>query len=90
MDKRAPAALEFWYEFGSNYSYLEEAIAVIGRIVVRIESMRIGEVDPELRIAFSAGVAASRPNERFDEAIRRADEAMYRAKENGRNCVLAA
>jgi diguanylate cyclase (GGDEF)-like protein len=69
---------------------LEEALAVIGRIMVRIESMRIGEVDPELRIAFSAGVAASRPNERFDEAIRRADEAMYRAKENGRNCVLAA
>jgi diguanylate cyclase (GGDEF)-like protein len=69
---------------------LEEALGVIGRIVARIESMRVDEVDPALRITFSAGVASSRPNERFDEAIQRADEAMYRAKASGRNRVLAA
>jgi diguanylate cyclase (GGDEF)-like protein len=69
---------------------LEEALAVIGRIVARVASMRVDEVDPALKITFSAGVACSRPNERFDEAIQRADEAMYRAKAGGRNCVLAA
>ncbi len=69
---------------------LEEALAVIGRIAARIGSMRIDEVDPGLKITFSAGVARSRPNERFDEAIQRADEAMYRAKASGRDCILAA
>jgi PleD family two-component response regulator len=58
--------------------------------VARIGAMHVTDIDPELRITFSAGVAASLPLERFDEAIQRADEAMYRAKAKGRNCVLAA
>jgi diguanylate cyclase (GGDEF)-like protein len=69
---------------------LDEALAAIDRITERIGAMRVGEVDPELRITFSAGVASSLPHERFDEAIKRADQAMYRAKGSGRNCVLAA
>ncbi|MES2756678.1 MAG: GGDEF domain-containing protein [Pseudomonadota bacterium] len=69
---------------------LDEALAVIERMVARIAAMRVSEIDPELRITFSAGVAASLPLERFDQAIHRADEAMYRAKAKGRNCVLAA
>jgi diguanylate cyclase (GGDEF)-like protein len=69
---------------------LEEALAVIDRITVRIRAMRVAEVDAHVAITFSAGVAASLPHERFDEAIQRADEAMYRAKASGRNCVLAA
>jgi diguanylate cyclase (GGDEF)-like protein len=69
---------------------LDEALAVIDRIAARIGAMRIGAVDPELKITFSAGVASSLPHERFDAAIQRADEAMYRAKASGRNCVLAA
>ncbi|MDB5935327.1 MAG: hypothetical protein JWQ01_2671 [Massilia sp.] len=69
---------------------LEEAMAVIERIVARIGAMQVSDADPDLRITFSAGVAASLPLERFDEAIHRADEAMYRAKASGRNCVLAA
>jgi diguanylate cyclase (GGDEF)-like protein len=69
---------------------LDEALAVLGRIAARIAAMRVDAVDPQLAISFSAGVAASLPLERFDEAIQRADEAMYRAKASGRNCVLAA
>jgi diguanylate cyclase (GGDEF)-like protein len=69
---------------------MDEALAAIGRIGQRIGSLRLGAVDPELRITFSAGVAASLPHERFDEAIQRADQAMYRAKASGRNCVLPA
>jgi diguanylate cyclase (GGDEF)-like protein len=69
---------------------LDEALAVLGRIAARIAAMRIDAVDPQLAITFSAGVAASLPLERFDEAIQRADEAMYRAKASGRNRVLAA
>jgi diguanylate cyclase (GGDEF)-like protein len=69
---------------------LDEALAAIERITQRIGAMRIAGVDPELRITFSAGVASSLPHERFDEAIQRADQAMYRAKASGRDCVLAA
>ncbi|WP_293974220.1 GGDEF domain-containing protein [Sphingomonas sp.] len=39
------------------------------------------------RITFSAGVAALRPGEEGDGLLNRADEALYRAKENGRNRV---
>jgi diguanylate cyclase (GGDEF)-like protein len=69
---------------------LDEALAALERITQRIGALRVGVVDPELRITFSAGVASSLPHERFDEAIQRADQAMYRAKASGRNCVLAA
>ena len=69
---------------------LDEALAVLGRIATRLKALRIDTVDPQLAVTFSAGVAASRPFERFDEAINRADAAMYRAKANGRDCVLAA
>ena len=69
---------------------LDEALAVLDRIAARIKAMRIDAVDPLLAVTFSAGVTASRPLERFDEAISRADAAMYRAKASGRNCVLAA
>ena len=69
---------------------LDEALAVLERIAAHVAGLRVDEVDPLLRVTFSAGVAASLPLERFDEAIQRADEAMYRAKASGRNCVLAA
>jgi diguanylate cyclase len=38
-------------------------------------------------ITFSAGVAQRRPGESQDEAIARADRALYKAKAAGRNCV---
>ena len=69
---------------------LEQALAVLDRMAAHISSIHIGELDPDLRITFSAGVAASQQHERFDEAIQRADHAMYRAKAGGRNRVLAA
>lgn len=69
---------------------LDAALAESGRIATRLTQLRIDAVGPRLAITFSAGVAACRPFERFDEAICRADAAMYRAKVNGRNCVLAA
>jgi diguanylate cyclase (GGDEF)-like protein len=69
---------------------LEEALSVIDRMAARIATMRLAEVAPGLKVSFSAGVAASGPLERFDQAIGRADEAMYRAKKSGRNCILAA
>ncbi len=42
----------------------------------------------EIIITFSAGVALRAPGESAEEAIARADQAMYRAKRAGKNCVM--
>lgn len=44
----------------------------------------------KLLITFSCGVARWQPGETADQVIARADRALYRAKEAGRNRVLAA
>jgi diguanylate cyclase len=41
-------------------------------------------------ITFSAGVALRAPNEEQAELVRRADHAMYQAKQNGKNRVVVA
>ena len=45
--------------------------------------------DP-LPITASLGVAASGEDQTFEDAFRQADEALYLAKNKGRNCVVAA
>lgn len=39
------------------------------------------------RVTISGGVTESRNNEMLDDSIRRADEALYKAKQNGRNQI---
>jgi diguanylate cyclase len=43
-----------------------------------------------LLITFSAGVAQYQLEESQESIIKRADEAMYRAKKSGKNQILAA
>lgn len=43
-----------------------------------------------LKITLSLGVACVKPNESFEAAIKRADQALYRAKHAGRNCAMMA
>lgn len=43
----------------------------------------------DMTISLSAGVAMFSAGESIDDVLRRADEALYTAKENGRNCVHA-
>jgi diguanylate cyclase (GGDEF)-like protein len=43
-----------------------------------------------LQITASFGVAAAHAEQSFDDAFRQADEALYLAKNRGRNCVVAA
>ena len=47
--------------------------------------MQISAAVPELRITFSAGITAYRSGEPMDEAIERADHALYAAKAAGRD-----
>ncbi|MBI2733242.1 MAG: GGDEF domain-containing protein [Aquabacterium sp.] len=43
---------------------------------------------PDLKPTFSAGLAAYSLNEPLDVCIERADRALYKAKESGRNCTV--
>jgi diguanylate cyclase len=51
------------------------------RLVSANDSKRIGA------ITFSAGIAEAEPGETMTQILRRADEALYRAKAAGRNCI---
>lgn len=66
-----------------------EATLVLRRMAARVGAMRIGELDLELTITFSAGVAERSGGEPFADTISRADRATYMAKSSGRNQVIA-
>lgn len=54
------------------------------RLVIRNRSQDLG------RVTLSIGVATLQPGESTDSCFRRADEALYRAKNQGRNRVVTA
>ena len=43
-----------------------------------------------LRVTISLGVAELNAGEKLDDCLRRCDQALYRAKEGGRNAVVVA
>lgn len=61
---------------------------VADRIRANIEAMRIPHGETELRIRTSIGGAHARTGEELDLLMVRADEALYEAKDAGRNTVL--
>ena len=57
------------------------------RINELVKSLRFPDT-PELRVTISSGVASAEDNVTFEDMIRRADKALYHAKESGRNTVV--
>lgn len=55
----------------------------------RIASLAFPEIDKDLRITISAGVAGYRAGEDIDATLLRADRALYLAKQQGRNRVVS-
>ncbi|RVT93906.1 GGDEF domain-containing protein [Sphingomonas crocodyli] len=83
----------------------EEFLVLFDGIMARRAAMRVDEVRDELGnrslvnrttgepmdvVTFSAGVAQLQPGEDSDALLKRADEALYKAKNAGRNRVLIA
>jgi diguanylate cyclase (GGDEF)-like protein len=66
------------------------AADVVGRLCAGIRAHDWARLAPGLAITASAGVALLMPGEDSAAAIRRADVALYRAKEGGRDRVVAA
>jgi diguanylate cyclase (GGDEF)-like protein/PAS domain S-box-containing protein len=69
---------------------LGEAESVIGRVVSAIAAVAIERNGARVPVGVSGGVAERQENERLAPLLRRADEAMYRAKQAGRNRVAKA
>ena len=68
----------------------EEAVDVMTRVQRDLTKNIFLHDNQKLLITFSAGVAERLPNESQEDIIKRADQAMYRAKHSGRNRVFAA
>lgn len=66
----------------------ESMQAVAERVRQRITANPIKSPDINLDITMSIGATLARPGEKADEAIARADAALYRAKDSGRNRVV--
>jgi len=68
----------------------EDAVACVERMRTRLARLSADAIAPGLRVTFSAGVADVQSAEALDVAIERADQAMHRAKVQGRNCTVMA
>jgi diguanylate cyclase (GGDEF)-like protein len=63
-----------------------EARTIGERLRAAVEALRIDDGDERLRVTISLGATLARPgNDRVEDALKRADLALYRAKEAGRN-----
>lgn len=67
---------------------LEQGIAAMTRLQRELTKRFFLAGSEKLLITFSAGVAQVAPDEAGDDAIKRADQAMYLAKRAGKNRVL--
>ena len=68
----------------------QDARMVLERMAERVHAMRVDGLEQERRISFSAGLTERRDGEAFADAINRADKALYRAKEAGRDRIEVA
>jgi len=91
-------ASDFFFRYGGeeflaviNEVNVGQALAVAEKIRARIEAADIGLGDGQsLRVTLSAGVAMHDGHPDFKRLITRADDALYLAKQGGRNRVVLA
>lgn len=69
---------------------LAAAQQAVLRVRERVGATDFGSSAPELRITFSTGLAQLKPGESIDSVLERADQAMYRAKAEGRDRIVLA
>lgn len=63
---------------------LQEAVRRAERLRTTLRKSKIGGID-RLRVTASFGVAQAEPGDTVDSVLRRADKALYKAKEEGRD-----
>ena len=68
----------------------DAAVGVLSRVHRQMAELRFEAFDATLRVSFSAGIAVVQPGETLAAAIERADQAMYAAKQAGRDRSVVA
>jgi diguanylate cyclase (GGDEF)-like protein len=68
----------------------DAAVLVIERLRVALAQPHLWNAHPHLQVTFSAGVAIQHEGESMEETVARADAALYKAKQSGRNCTVSA
>jgi diguanylate cyclase len=71
-------------------THLDEAIAALTRLQRELTKKFFLHANEKVLITFSAGVTEMQPDDTQATVIKRADEAMYKAKQTGKNRVIAA
>ena len=69
---------------------MEGAKITAERIRVLIEQLRFTDINPDLRVTISIGIAEHAKIEGVEATLKRADDALYRAKNSGRNQCMEA
>lgn len=69
---------------------LEEGVQVAERICQALAAHGIRHAAQTIAVTISAGVAVLRPGESLEQWLTRADDALYQAKDAGRNCCRVA
>jgi len=68
---------------------LEDALTLANKIRTKVETSKFHYENKPVPITASAGLATFRPNDTIDDVFKRADAALYRSKEAGRNTCTA-
>jgi len=68
----------------------ESAIQVVERLRSIVAELDWSAFSPGMRVTVSAGIATLNPNETSDAILARADRALYAAKAQGRNSIVAS
>lgn len=71
-------------------STLAAAMQVAERVQTRISELTFPELPDGTRITVSQGICTHKPGDKIEVTLKHADEALYRAKGQGRNCIVVA
>ena len=77
-------------EFVAMCPHSDDPHALVGveRLLKEWSNTEVSSQVPQLRVSFSAGITTYRPGESIDDALGRADQALYAAKAQGRNRIV--
>lgn len=66
----------------------QQALVIAEKIRTAIEAMSVAHHEDTISVTVSMGLGVAIAQENFDDLFHRTDQALYRAKHMGRNCVV--